>query len=43
LLEIRGLRVSYGNDTVLNGLDLDLADGEALAIIGESGAGKTTL
>lgn len=43
MLEIRGLRVSYGNDTVLNGLDLDLADGEALAIIGESGAGKTTL
>jgi peptide/nickel transport system ATP-binding protein len=43
LLEIRDLRVSYGNDTVLDGLDLDLADGETLAIIGESGAGKTTL
>jgi peptide/nickel transport system ATP-binding protein len=43
LLEIRDLRVSYGNDTVLNGVDLDLADGETLAIIGESGTGKTTL
>jgi peptide/nickel transport system ATP-binding protein len=43
LLEIKDLRVSYGNDTVLNGIDLDLADGEALAIIGESGTGKTTL
>jgi len=43
LLEIRDLRVSYGNDTVINGLDLDLADGETLAIIGESGTGKTTL
>jgi peptide/nickel transport system ATP-binding protein len=43
LLEIRDLHVSYGNDTVLNGIDLDLADGETLAIIGESGTGKTTL
>jgi peptide/nickel transport system ATP-binding protein len=43
LLEIRDLRVSYGNDTVINGLDLDLAEGETLAIIGESGTGKTTL
>ncbi len=43
LLEIRDLRVSYGSDAVLNGIDLDLADGETLAIIGESGTGKTTL
>ena len=43
LLEIKDLRVSYGSDTVLNGVDLDLADGETLAIIGESGTGKTTL
>lgn len=43
MLEIRNLRVSYGNDMVLNGLNLDLADGETLAIIGESGTGKTTL
>lgn len=43
MLEIRDLRVSYGDDVVLNGIDLDLADGEALAVIGESGTGKTTL
>jgi peptide/nickel transport system ATP-binding protein len=43
LLEIRDLHVSYGNDMVLNGLNLDLADGETLALIGESGTGKTTL
>ena len=43
MLEISDLRVSYGTDTVLNGVDLDLADGETLAIIGESGTGKTTL
>jgi peptide/nickel transport system ATP-binding protein len=43
LLEIRDLRVSCGNGMVLNGLDLNLADGDTLAIIGESGTGKTTL
>jgi len=43
LLEIKDLRVSYGSDVILNGLDLELADGETLAIIGESGTGKTTL
>jgi peptide/nickel transport system ATP-binding protein len=43
LLEIRDLHVSYGDDTVLDGLDLNLDDGETLAIIGESGTGKTTL
>jgi peptide/nickel transport system ATP-binding protein len=43
LLEIRDLQISYGDDMVINGLDLDLADNETLAIIGESGTGKTTL
>ncbi|MFC1926240.1 dipeptide ABC transporter ATP-binding protein [Chloroflexota bacterium] len=43
MLEIRNLHVSYGNDVIINGIDLDLADGETLAIIGESGTGKTTL
>jgi len=43
LLEIKDLRVSYGQDVVLNGIDLDLKLGETLAIVGESGTGKTTL
>lgn len=43
LLEIEGLRVSYGQDVVLSGIDLEIGPGEALAIVGESGAGKTTL
>jgi peptide/nickel transport system ATP-binding protein len=43
LLQIEGLRVSYGQDTVLNGIDLEVKAGESLAIVGESGAGKTSL
>jgi peptide/nickel transport system ATP-binding protein len=43
LLEIKDLRVSYGQDVVLNGIDLELGSGETLAIVGESGTGKTTL
>jgi len=43
LLEIKDLRVSYGQDVVLNGIDLYLELGETLAIVGESGTGKTTL
>ncbi len=43
MLEIKGLRVSYGRDVILNGIDLELEPGETLAIVGESGIGKTTL
>jgi len=43
LLEIKELRVSYGHDVILNGIDLELKQGETLAIVGESGTGKTTL
>ena len=43
MLEIKDLNVSYGQDVVLNGIDLELHAGETLAIIGESGTGKTTL
>jgi peptide/nickel transport system ATP-binding protein len=43
LLKIKDLRVSYGQDVILSGIDLELEPGETLAIVGESGTGKTTL
>ena len=42
LLEVRGLKAGYGGSTVLKGIDLDLAEGGAAALLGANGAGKTT-
>ncbi|MGH1489945.1 MAG: ABC transporter ATP-binding protein [Acidimicrobiales bacterium] len=41
-IEVRGLRKSYGDFQAVNGIDLDVDEGEILAFLGPNGAGKTT-
>lgn len=43
ILEIGGLHKRFGKVEVLKGIDLEVAEGEVVSIIGSSGSGKTTL
>lgn len=42
LLSVRGLKVSYGGIEAVRGIDLEVGQGELVALIGANGAGKTT-
>ncbi|MGW6946882.1 amino acid ABC transporter ATP-binding protein [Streptomyces xanthophaeus] len=42
-IEIRGLHKSFGDNHVLRGIDLEIARGEVVCVIGPSGSGKSTL
>ncbi len=43
MLEVRALRAGYGSVQVLRGIDLDVAAGEIVAVLGSNGVGKSTL
>ncbi|HEU4511878.1 MAG TPA: ABC transporter ATP-binding protein [Nocardioidaceae bacterium] len=43
MLQVADLHAGYGRLGVLHGIDLEVADGEIVAVIGANGAGKTTL
>jgi phospholipid/cholesterol/gamma-HCH transport system ATP-binding protein len=42
-IRVRGLKVGFGSKLVMDGLDLDILDGEVLGFIGASGSGKSVL
>lgn len=43
MIEVKGLKKSFGTLTVLNGIDLNINKSEFVSVVGPSGAGKTTL
>jgi branched-chain amino acid transport system ATP-binding protein len=43
MLQVNGIKKSFGGFTAVNGVDLDVRKGEIVAVIGPNGAGKTTL
>lgn len=43
IIELKGISKSFGSNTILDAVDLTLYQGEALAIIGPSGTGKSTI
>ena len=43
ILSLRGIRKSFGPTEVLHGIDMDVFAGEVVALLGENGAGKSTV
>ena len=43
IIELRGVKLTYGDRTVLGGIDLSVAERETVCVLGGSGAGKSTI
>ena len=43
IIQIKGVRKSFGDKEILKGIDLEVNKGEVICIIGPSGSGKSTL
>ena len=43
MLKVNNIKKKFGNTEVLKGVDLEIAEGEILVVVGHSGGGKTTL
>ena len=43
MLDVRNLHVAYGQSEVLHGIDLNIAPGEIVVVVGRNGMGKSTL
>ena len=43
MIQVQGIKKSFGSLEVLKGIDLDIEQGKVVSIVGPSGAGKTTL
>lgn len=43
VLDVKGVHKHFGDNAVLNGIDLEIKDGQAVVLIGGSGSGKSTL
>ena len=43
MIEVKGLRKSFGDNEVLKGVDLTIEKGDVVVILGPSGSGKTTI
>ncbi|MES1196463.1 MAG: ATP-binding cassette domain-containing protein, partial [Steroidobacter sp.] len=42
-IQVKSLQKSFGSQKVLNGIDIEVSQGEILAVLGRSGTGKSVL